>query len=653
MEGQKFIVVELTYVMDTSPHSWGPVIRIWGRNKAGETVCAKVRDFKPYMYFDYKEKFDVAKLNYELSSVLTNPTTRPPDGQYVHSCAMVERTCIMGYQPKGRLPYYMLTMTAPTQIPTVRKYFEAFGIGTYEANVAYVLRFMIDCDFGGCHWISFDNIQPTRKDTKCTHEFEASYRNLRVDKEDQDLGALRIMSYDIEACKFSGRGFVNAAEDPVTQIGCSIETIDREEVDDTVFCLVRPGEGVTTPLPEPKIKVVTCEEERQLFISWADYIESQEVDIFTGYNIDGFDYPYIFDRAKALQLKEEEFHIRMSRDREKKTYAKKSFFQSAAKGTREDYQLMCQGRFSMDTIKFIKEFFKLRSYRLGYVAEEFTGETKVDMPYKLIPEYQRGTDDQRAHLSYYCWQDSKLCLELLDKRKAGIMYVQNARVCGVPWRFLVERGQQVLSHGLIARYCRPRHFIMPSGTEEQNDEDTKGATVKEPKVGFYKEPVVTLDFQSLYPSIIRARNICYSTLCKLSWAKKNLKPSDYWIPPVPGCDYCFVKEHIHKGVLSEIETTLFNARNAAKRQKKQHEGTDLEIVYDKLQEALKIRMNSLYGFTKANTLCAKELMEAICAEGRWMLDRTTEIVEGNFPGSTVIYGGMCTMLNIPCNFVQC
>lgn len=639
MEGQKFIVLEVTYVMDTSEHSWGPIIRIYGRNKAGETVCANIRDFKPYMYFDYDPKFDVSTLENALSTVLTKDNARPPNGKYVYDCCMVERTCIMGYRPKGRSPYYMLTMTAPTQISTVRKYFEAHGIGTYEANVAYVLRLMIDCDFGGCHWISFDRVREcgTRK-VKVTHNFEASYRDIRVDKDDQDLGAIRIMSFDLEACKFDKRGFVSAGEDPITQIGCSIETIDRTRVDDTVFCHARPGEGVTTPLPDPNINVVVSNSYEEVMTNFARYVSDNEVDILTGYNVDGFDYPYTFDWARTLGLSPDEFHNVLSRDSEMKSYAKKSFFQSAAKGTREDYQLSCQGRFSMDTLKFVKEFNKLRSYQLGSVAQHFTGETKVDMPYKLIPVYQRGTDDQRAHLAYYAWKDAKLCLELLDKRKAAIMYVQNARVCGVPWRFLVERGQQVLSHGLIARYCRPRHFIMPSGTEEENDEKTKGATVKDPQIGFYRDPIITLDFQSLYPSIIRARNICYSTLVTLPWARKNLKPDEYWIPPVPRCNYAFVTEKVNKGILSEIETTLFDFRNKAKGLKKQHNGTDLGIVYDKLQEAIKIRMNSLYGFTKANMLCAKELMEAICAEGRWMLDRTTEIVEANFPGSKVVYG---------------
>ena len=40
----------------------------------------------------------------------------------------------------------------------------------------------------------------------------------------------------------------------------------------------------------------------------------------------------------------------------------------------------------------------------------------------------------------------------------------------------------------------------------------EGATVLEAKQGFYSMPVATLDFASLYPSIMMAHNLCYTTL---------------------------------------------------------------------------------------------------------------------------------------------
>jgi DNA polymerase elongation subunit (family B) len=52
----------------------------------------------------------------------------------------------------------------------------------------------------------------------------------------------------------------------------------------------------------------------------------------------------------------------------------------------------------------------------------------------------------------------------------------------------------------------------------------EGATVLEAKQGYYKTPVATLDFASLYPSIMMAHNLCYSTL---------LPPNRCFTPPSP------------------------------------------------------------------------------------------------------------------------
>jgi len=44
----------------------------------------------------------------------------------------------------------------------------------------------------------------------------------------------------------------------------------------------------------------------------------------------------------------------------------------------------------------------------------------------------------------------------------------------------------------------------------------EGAFVVDPKSGFYRSPIATLDFSSLYPSIMMAHNLCYTTLVRRS-----------------------------------------------------------------------------------------------------------------------------------------
>lgn len=60
------------------------------------------------------------------------------------------------------------------------------------------------------------------------------------------------------------------------------------------------------------------------------------------------------------------------------------------------------------------------------------------------------------------------------------------------------------------------HFFLPVIDIVQPDDTYEGATVIDPIRGFYKTPIATLDFASLYPSIMIAHNLCYTTLIRSS-----------------------------------------------------------------------------------------------------------------------------------------
>jgi len=65
-----------------------------------------------------------------------------------------------------------------------------------------------------------------------------------------------------------------------------------------------------------------------------------------------------------------------------------------------------------------------------------------------------------------------------------------------------------------------------AGTDEQYE----GATVIEPAKGYYDVPIATLDFSSLYPSIMMAHNLCYTTLLDLPTIERlGLKAEEDYI----------------------------------------------------------------------------------------------------------------------------
>jgi DNA polymerase delta subunit 1 len=66
----------------------------------------------------------------------------------------------------------------------------------------------------------------------------------------------------------------------------------------------------------------------------------------------------------------------------------------------------------------------------------------------------------------------------------------------------------------ILRFAQKAGFLCPflKGGYQADGVAYEGATVLHANTGYYTEPIATLDFASLYPSIMMAHNLCYSTL---------------------------------------------------------------------------------------------------------------------------------------------
>lgn len=610
-------------------------IRIYGRLEDGRSLCATTNSFYHYFYVDG----DVSEVDLN-RRVHEAARKKQQTGRYIHAIEAVSRVPLMGYRPEGAVRMTKITVVLPTYVSVCRQILEHEGRSTHEGSINYLLRYMVDKRFGGFDWLCIDQWREVRgKESSCDVEIEYHSDHLfRVGGDKSDVGSSRWLSFDIEACKSGGkRGFVDAEDDPVSQIGNTIFTSKYVVLDRRVFCLRTD----VTPRPAD-YHLETFDSESEMLLAWVRYIVRWDCDVITGYNILLFDFPYLFKRAKKLDVLGE--FSRMGRVSTIPATCRKTSFSSAGKGAREDFSVSIEGRFVYDMLKFEKDNLmpKPRSYSLGNVSEKVLGFAKVEMDYDLIPVYQNGTPDQRAHLCYYCWWDAELCYLLAQKQMAIVNYIEAARVCGVPLKYLLDRGQQILTMSLLLRFGNARNFVVPSSTESQNDEKTQGATVLEPKRGFYRDPIVTLDFQSLYPSIIDDSNLCYSTKVSLAWAKKHLKPDDVFVPHVTAPNYCYVRQHIHKGILPEIEAVLFLERKKAKTDMNNEKDPDKKGVLNGRQLAIKTRMNSLYGFLKANMVCDKDLMESVTGEGRFMIESSKNLVESHFKGSEVVYGDSVT-----------
>jgi DNA polymerase elongation subunit (family B) len=155
-------------------------------------------------------------------------------------------------------------------------------------------------------------------------------------------------------------------------------SIEGDPVIQIATCLVRYGEQepykthiltLGTCDPIPNVEVVQCETEEELILKWKLLIEDEDVDMYSGYNIYGFDFPYIWDRAEDLGVLKEYKTLSKFQDRE--SHVQTKVLSSSALGHNTWREIDSIGRIQVDLLKVVQRDHNLNSYKLDNVASTF------------------------------------------------------------------------------------------------------------------------------------------------------------------------------------------------------------------------------------------------------------------------------------------
>ncbi|KAG1674520.1 DNA polymerase delta catalytic subunit [Nymphon striatum] len=585
-----------------------PIMRVFGVTEEGHSICTHIHGFTPYFYVQAPNGFTdedcpmfMSALN---NSVLIDMRTNKDNlTQTVLEVILVKKESIYGFHGNQKLMFLKIRMALPRLIAPAKRLLETgavkcgryvnHGFVPYESNIDFEIRFMVDRGVVGCNWIELpkgtyfvrkqnDPIHPPT--SRCQIEVDIAWTKFIShvpEGEWSKVAPFRILSFDIECAGRKGV-FPEANKDSVIQISnMVIRQGEKDPFIRNVFTLNTCSTIVGS-------QVICHMKESELLQKWADFVREVDPDIITGYNIQNFDLPYLINRASCLKVLVRDYKLRSV------------------------YIECCEFSFSSRTERRCSTF----NYH------RFTSEL-VLMFLKL-----NGTDQTRRRLAVYCLKDALLPLRLLEKLMCVINYMEMARVTGVPLSYLLTRGQQIkVVVSQLLRKAAEQDLIMPVHKAEVGDDFT-GATVIEPSKGFYNLPIATLDFSSLYPSIMMAHNLCYTSL--LTPKSKDQLKSDEFIR-TPSGNY-FVKSTVRKGLLPEILEALLSARKKAKLDLKNEKDPFKRKVLDGRQLALKISANSVYGFTGAQVgkLPCLEISQSVTAFGRAMIEETKTIVEDKF-----------------------
>jgi len=300
----------------------------------------------------------------------------------------------------------------------------------------------------------------------------------------------------------------------------------------------------------PPEKLANCEiiqvtSEYEMVQALNDVIHRTDPEIITGYNILSFDYPYLDHRVKRKL----NTWPSMGRIVGEASHMTSKTWKSGAYGHQSINILHMEGRISIDLLPIVKRDYKLDKYDLNTVCKHFIGKSKHDVTapemfviyedvrntltvlvailqeeqnnpdLSLNPEFirrkqiaQDGFDSAKENITRvmeYCIQDSELVIELMEKLNIWIGLVEMSNIVGTTIVELFTRGQQVRCLSQLYDLAARMGFIL----DKRDTPGFKfaGGFVYEPIPGLY-DNIICLDFASLYPSIIMAYNICYTTL---------------------------------------------------------------------------------------------------------------------------------------------
>ena len=191
---------------------------------------------------------------------------------------------------------------------------------------------------------------------------------------------------------------------------------------------------------------------------------------------------------------------------------------SSALGTNILKYFDIEGVAQFDLLKVCQRDFKLDSYKLDNVAKQFMNMQKEDLsPGELFKNFRIGTPEKIKEIAVYCIKDCILVNELINKLQVITNNLGMSNVCVVPFSFLFMRGQGIKIFSLVAKFCRGNggsdgYLIKDLIPSDIDNNSYEGAIVFVPTPGVYFEPVVVMDYNSLYPSSMIAENISHDSI---------------------------------------------------------------------------------------------------------------------------------------------
>lgn len=402
----------------------------------------------------------------------------------------------------------------------------------HEEKVSTTMRLMAKSKLRYDAWFTVKAVKVNKKSEYCItnmniKEYYIDYKTIKPIAKELTLSWTlhpRLMAYDFEVFGNKGAGrFVNmnAIKDCIFMISIDFKLLELPD-SRLKYCLtygkVDPIEGAI---------IINFDSEKELLVAFSAITNYLDGDFNFGYNIYKFDEPYLLGRYDILGIPEPNIPS-MSRLKNQPTTVYENKWKSSGRGANIITFVNREGRAVADILPLLKSIEKLRMYSLNFVSKQFLGAEKhpvtVQEMFDAFENYQEcknsGNEaaiqkaiDELTRVARYCIQDSTLTIDIFEKLLIWYHVRSLSGEGGVTMPQIYLNGEQCRCYSQLFIECINNKCILSNS--KFFDYYYSGGFVGSPIPGVY-EFVFTTDFSSLYPSIIRAYNLCWRTYIPIS-----------------------------------------------------------------------------------------------------------------------------------------
>jgi len=360
-------------------------IRMYGITTDNRKIFVKVINFTPYFYVEIPKEWTKQKVQMLINTVKDEVRKSKRDSELVNSLKewdLVDKQIFWEFTNYKSFTFLRLIFHNYTGFRAYERVFnrpirnmildpKPKKYKLYESNIEPMLRCMHTRKLNAVGWVQIKG----GKYNYFTEETEISNNEISIYTDwtnldhiaDNNIAKITIASFDLE-CTSGDGSFPQPYrdEDKIIQIGTTFSRYGESE------CYFKHIITLGSCDPIEGATVESYDNEVAVLLAWTKLIQRENPDVITGYNIFGFDFMYLHERAEKFGCQKSFSKLGRIKN-ETSLYIQKEL-QSAALGRNKLTYYTMQGRINIDVMKVVQRDHKLGSYKLDNVAAEFIRE---------------------------------------------------------------------------------------------------------------------------------------------------------------------------------------------------------------------------------------------------------------------------------------